>query len=159
MIHIEARFLEVTQRLTPIPRGAPRVRPLAVCVMGVGNGRTVDFSHWVCYYLVQPLVRSSGWYLTRLYVQSGSTPGAWRHGACSSHEIRSLKTHPKPTFFLLARVLPGCVWGAQRGILEQKLMTGTPFLVTCYTPTRALVEVNPVCTRIPMNPTRSFGQQ
>ena len=77
----------------------------------------------------------------------------------SSHEIRSLKTHPKPTFFLLARVLPGCVWGAQRGILEQKLMTGTPFLVTCYTPTRALVEVNPVCNRIPMNPTRSFGQQ
>ena len=33
-------------------------------------------------------------------------------------------------FFVLARILPGCVWGVQRGILEQKLMTGTPFLVT-----------------------------
>ena len=38
-------------------------------------------------------------------------------------------------------------------------MTGTPFLVTRHTPARALVEVNPVCTRILMNLTRSFGQQ
>ena len=50
-----------------------------------------------------------------------------------------LETHPKSTFFVVARVLPGCVWGVQRDILEQKLMTGTSFLVTRYTPARALV--------------------
>ena len=50
--------------------------------MGVGNGRTVEFSHRICYYLVRPLVSSPGWYLTRLYVQHGLAGGPGSGGTC-----------------------------------------------------------------------------
>ena len=72
-----AHFVRNAHLLPPPDRAHSGVRTGTVCFMGVGNGRTVDFSHWICYYLVRPLVSSPGWYLTRLYVQHGSEPGAW----------------------------------------------------------------------------------
>ena len=70
------------QHLTPTPRGTQCVRTGTVWFVGVGNGRTVEFSHRICYYLVRPLVSSPGWHLTRLYVQRGLAGGPGSGGTC-----------------------------------------------------------------------------
>ena len=76
----------------------------------------------------------------------------------STHEIRLPSDRTQNQHFpKLAWVLPGGVGGVYRGILEQKLMTGTPFSAARDMPARTVVDVNPVFVSTSMNLSRSFG--